>query len=340
MEVVSVQYLRGFAAMMIVFFHLELQLHRLGYQGYWPHFLYAGVDVFFVISGFIMWITTARGMTTAEFYRRRIIRICPLYWLLTTVVLGILIFHPNAVQSGRFDSLHILASYLFLPAVHPVTGTMEPLLIPGWTLNYEMFFYAIFGVCLMLPNRSRLLLASAFLFGLAATPLVTNISPVSIVGFYTYDIILEFAFGMALGWVYLGGAKLLPPFAWATLLVGAVAVVILSGMPHRGLVTGVPALLIVGGAVMIERFSAVPNIRSLRLLGNASYSLYLSHTIVLSAVEQLWQKFNLHLSYSNLFFFGCVAVTSAVGAGILIYLFIEVQILWLGNLRIMAASTK
>ena len=67
MEILSIQYLRGCAALMIVFYHLDLQLNRVGYEGYWPNFLSAGVDVFFVISGFIMWITTAKGMTTLEF---------------------------------------------------------------------------------------------------------------------------------------------------------------------------------------------------------------------------------------------------------------------------------
>src|SRR5215470_5579719 len=108
MEVVSIQYLRGCAALMIVLFHLELQLRRLGYQGYWPHFLDTGVDIFFVISGFIMWITTAKGMTTLEFYRRRILRIVPLYWFLTSLVLATLIAYPSVMQTGRFDMLHVL----------------------------------------------------------------------------------------------------------------------------------------------------------------------------------------------------------------------------------------
>jgi peptidoglycan/LPS O-acetylase OafA/YrhL len=329
MEVVSIQYLRGCAALMVVLFHLALQLHRVGYQGYWPQFFDAGVDIFFVISGFIMWITTAKGMTTLEFYRRRILRIVPLYWLLTSVVLATLITYPSVVQSSRFDMLHVLGSYLFFPVAHPVEGGIAPLLIPGWTLNYEMFFYAIFGISLILPTLPRLILVSTVLYGLAAIPVLTEIT-------WPSDIIIEFAFGIAMGWLYSSGAKFSRRFAWPCFLIGAVAVAIVGGrMPYRGLSVGVPALLVVAGAVMIERLHGVPKIRSLHLLGNASYSLYLSHTIVLSAVGQLWRKFPLEQIPGALLVFGCTAVASTIVVGVLIYFFIEVPMLRLGRLRIL-----
>ncbi len=337
MEVVSIQYLRGCAALMIVLIHLELQLHRVGYQGYWPHFLNAGVDIFFVISGFIMWITTVKGMTTLEFYRRRILRIVPLYWLLTSVVLATLIVSPSMVQTGRLDTLHVLGSYLFFPVIHPVEGVMQPLLIPGWTLNYEMFFYAIFGVGLALPTLPRLIVVSTVLYGLATIQILTRITGPTALQFYTSDIIIEFAFGIALGWLYSSEAKFSGRFAWPCFLIGVVAVAIVGGGTPRGLYVGVPALLVVAGAVMIERLHGVPNIHSLHLVGNASYSLYLSHTIVLSAVGQLWRRFPLEQLPGALLVFGCAAVASTIAVGVLIHLFIEVPMLRLGRLRILRA---
>jgi len=107
MEVISIQYLRGCAALMVVFHHLGLQLRRVGYEGYWPSFLSSGVDLFFVISGFIMWITTKRGITTLAFFRRRVIRIVPLYWLLTTFVLVILNAFPRMMHNDRLDPTHV-----------------------------------------------------------------------------------------------------------------------------------------------------------------------------------------------------------------------------------------
>lgn len=340
MEILSIQYLRGCAALMIVFYHLKLQLDRVGYAGYWPHFLSAGVDIFFVISGFIMWITTAKGMTTLEFYRRRIIRIVPLYWLLTSVVLATSIAVPSVVQSGRLERFHVLGSYLFFPVVHPILSAMEPLLVPGWTLNYEMFFYAIFGLALILPTIPRLVVVSTILFGLAAIPVLTRVPPLTAVEFYTSDRIIEFAFGIGLGWLYGGGAKFPKPFAWAAFLLGACAIALIGDSDmSRGLSVGVPALLMVAGAVMIERLRGIPNIGSLHLLGNASYSLYLSHTIVLSMIGQLWRKFPLGLFPGALIVFGCLSIASAIAMGVLIYLYIEVPMLRLGRLQIFRVTT-
>jgi exopolysaccharide production protein ExoZ len=323
--------------MMVVLHHLELQLNRVGYDGYWPHhFLDAGVDIFFVISGFIMWITTAKGMTTLEFYRRRVLRIVPLYWALTSVVLMTLVVYPSLVQSGRFDALHVVGSYLFLPVVHPVEGLIHPLLIPGWTLNYEMFFYAIFGVSLILPASRRLVLLLTVLCGLAAVPILTGTTGPVAMQFYTWNIIVEFAFGIALGWVYTSGIKLPEELGWPCLLVGAaVLVVVGTAAPIRGLSTGGPALLVVAGAVIVERLRGMPEIHSLRLLGNASYSLYLSHTIVLSAIGQLWRR-SLHFDFpGEPLVFGGAAIATVLAGGVIVYFSIEVPMLRLGRLRIL-----
>jgi exopolysaccharide production protein ExoZ len=337
--ILSVQYLRGCAALMIVFVHLGLQLKRVGYEGHWPYFLSAGVDIFFVISGFIMWITTARGMTTLEFFRRRLLRIVPLYWLLTSVILVALIAFPDAVQSGQINRWHVFGSYLFIPTVHPILGIMQPLLIPGWTLNYEMFFYVIFGLALILPITSRLIVVSTILFVLALFPFLVKVPPLTAVEFYTYGIILEFAFGMTLGWLYILGARVSLAIAWAILLLGAGAIVLTAdSFAYRGLRVGVPALLVVAGAVMIERLGGVPNIRGLHFLGNASYSLYLSHTIVLSIVGQFWRRFPVGLFPGGLILFACISVASAITVGALIYLYVEMPMLRLGRLKIVSAA--
>lgn len=339
MEILSIQYLRGCAALMIVFYHLKLQLDRVGYAGYWPHFLSTGVDIFFVISGFIMWVTTTSGMTTLEFFRRRIVRIVPLYWVLTSVVLATTIAVPSAVQSGRFDGFHVLGSYLFIPVAHPVLGAMQPLLVPGWTLNYEMFFYAIFGLALILPAIPRLLSVSAILIGLAAIQLLIAVPPLTPLGFYTSDRVIEFAFGIVLGWLYVRGIRVAKPLAWAAFLLGAGAIALIGDSDmSRGLAIGVPALLVVAGAVTIERHTGIPKIGGLYLLGNASYSLYLSHTIVLSMIWQLWRRFSPGSFPGDLLVFGGFSIAAATTIGVLIYLYIEVPMLRLGRLQIFGAK--
>jgi len=335
LEILSIQYLRGVAALMVVFLHLDLQLERLGYHGYWPGWLSAGVDIFFVISGFIMWITTAGGMTTREFFRRRFFRIVPLYWTLTTVVLITLFAIPNAVQSGHIDKWHVLGSYLFFPVVHPILGIMQPLLIPGWTLNYEVFFYIIFGFALNLPANARLIIVSLILAGLSSMSFLINIKPLTVLEFYTFSRILEFAFGMALGWIYVKGIKIPRAIAWAGMLLG-VGVIVLTAdsFEDRGLRVGIPALLIVTGAIMIERINGAQHFRGLHFLGNASYSLYLSHPIVLSFLGQISRSFPFGALPGATFLFACVSVISAIAAAALIYLFIEMPLLRLARLQI------
>jgi exopolysaccharide production protein ExoZ len=338
MEVISIQYLRGCAALMVVFHHLGLQLRRVGYEGYWPTFLSSGVDIFFVISGFVMCITTQREVTALEFFRRRITRVVPLYWLLTSFVLATLLAFPKMMRNDRLDPMHVLSSYLFFPAVHPTQRGMFPLLIPGWSLNYEMFFYAIFGLGLLLPGVNRLVVVSGVLCALVTIPSVVTVPPLTAEAFYTSSKLLEFVYGIALGWLFGKRFRLPAVAAWLCMLVGAA--VIASGDIYLppDLLSGIPPLLVVTGAVMIERSHGVANVAALHLLGNASYSIYLSHTIALAFVLVLWLKAPFGSFPGGLFVFGSLEVAAAVTAAVLLYFYVEKPLLRLGKLRIFRVS--
>ncbi|AOY98941.1 hypothetical protein BKK81_06465 [Cupriavidus sp. USMAHM13] len=288
----SIQYLRAIAALMVVLLHLGVQWQRLGYQGAWPGWLAGGVDVFFVISGFIMWTTTAaRPTTPTDFYVRRIVRIVPLYWLLTILTVTIMLVAPQAVQSSRYDGWHTVASFLFLPSVNAGTGQIEPVVIPGWTLNYEMFFYLLFGLTLRWREGWRLA-ASALALGAPVLWQAWTGKAGGIWLFYTSDIVLEFVLGMALGCAYAHG-RLNPGRAagWCLLAGGSVALAVCGGLGMSRLLTmGLPAAAILAGALALERARAVPQWPWLQRLGDASYSLYLLHPMVLSATVQLWRR--------------------------------------------------
>ena len=294
MELVSIQYLRAVAAMMVVFLHLHPQWERMGYANIWPDWMAGGVDIFFVISGFIMWITTCRKPPSPlTFYYRRAVRIVPLYWLLSALVVAIMLLAPQVVQSSRFDAWHVVSSFFFIPTVSPSSGHFEPVLIPGWTLNYEMFFYLIFGAMLPLRERLRLGMTGLVLLILVvARPLVGQ--PDSVFAFYTSSIMLEFLLGMMLGysWAH-GGMRLGARTGWLLLVVGTVAMMLLPYTPYelpRLVSLGIPATAIVAGALALERAGHVPEVRWLHRLGDVSYSLYLSHPLVLSAVSQAWRR--------------------------------------------------
>jgi exopolysaccharide production protein ExoZ len=325
----SIQYLRGAAALLIVFYHVFLQLYRLGYTGPFPQFLNVGVDIFFVISGFIMWYTTFdERVKTAEFLRHRIVRIVPLYWLVTSFYVFVLLINPALMQSAQYDLYHIIASYLFIPAPHPlVPEEMWPLVVPGWTLNYEMFFYLLFGFTLIFPMKVRaatIVATLTCLVGLQSFNPATN----SIVGFYSSSIVIEFAFGVLIGYLYTRNVAVPRLYSITMMLVGMVLAVSLIGiLPEspRALVAGVPAFLVVAGAVFFERSHRVVELALPKLLGDASYSLYLSHGAVLSALGQLWRALRPPPNWqmTSLFLFSVTSVIVASIVGIGVYKFVE-----------------
>jgi peptidoglycan/LPS O-acetylase OafA/YrhL len=320
----GIQYLRGVAAMMVVLVHVPVQLARFGHEGYWPRVFAAGVDLFFVISGFIMWATTqGRGTTPMQFLRRRFIRIVPLYWALTTATLLILLAAPGLVQSGRFEAVHVLKSYLFLPAMHPVSGEIEPLLIPGWTLNYEMFFYLIFALALSLSERWRGLAVIGLLVLLASLHGVVGESSVA-AAFWTRNIVLEFAFGVAIGMAYTRGLRL--PWGLA-LILGGVGILGFAASEAqvfaRAAMWGIPAACIVAAALIFERARGLPRLAWLHGLGDASYSIYLSHGMVLSALGQLWRRIAPANDFASSAAFTAVALIVVSLAGWALYSWVE-----------------
>src|SRR5215831_4540480 len=145
--ILGLQYVRGIAAMMVVYHHTGFQIFKAGGHVGLPLWQLgaAGVDLFFVTSGFIMWVTTQDAhVTPAEFCYRRIVRVAPLYWLATLFLLGVSLAAPQLLGTTKFDPGHAMESLLFVPVEHPIfAGEALPFIIQGWTLNYEMFFYAV-----------------------------------------------------------------------------------------------------------------------------------------------------------------------------------------------------
>lgn len=321
----SLQYLRAIASIMVLCYHVNVQLERMDFHGWWPSSLAGGVDLFFIISGFLMLVTTdGKTQYTLSFYKKRLIRIVPLYWIVTSLLVALMILAPSTVQSGRPELWHIVASYLFLPALHPVFATIEPVLIPGWTLNYEMFFYLVWGVALVLPNGVRAPVAGAFLAGLVILGAVFPPSSVMMT-FYTSTIIIEFIFGVVIGLWYLRGSPLPKSAGWPLLIVGFLALFVFDQTTPqtRFLFWGVPAAFIVMGALVLEQAHAVRKHPVFVLLGDASYSIYLVHGIALSAAGQVWRRLGLEALPGHLVLFILFAILAGIAAGVVVHLLIE-----------------
>src|SRR5690606_5136040 len=158
-----------------------------------------------------------------------------------------------------------------------------PVLVQGWTLNYEIFFYAVFAACLLLPARLRLA-AVALVFLLLVTLGLAVESDDALFVTYTRPIILEFVAGMLIGRLWLAGH--VPNRPWALALVG----IALSGFAAIGILKlpfdewscGPLAAALVYGTASLERKGGIPRLRFPALLGAASYSIYLWHTFAIS----------------------------------------------------------
>jgi exopolysaccharide production protein ExoZ len=299
----NIQVLRFVAAFLVVLGHvltsadrMPLQNGELALTRSFADTFGVGVDIFFIISGFIMFYLChdkfGRKGESRSFLLRRFIRVVPIYWAFTALmVISILIF-ADQVTTAIINPEHLLASLAFIPWMNP-DGIMRPVLKLGWTLNYEIFFYLAFGLVLNLPRRVALpLLFSAFLAAVALNALLP--SDLWILKFWSDPIILEFLLGIGLAAAFLRDWRLsfaqaagLIALACFTLIV-LVPIAQLHGVTFRPLVYGVPSLMICAAFAFGPQMSADRLLdRALVLFGTASYCLYLSHPFILNAVERL-----------------------------------------------------
>jgi exopolysaccharide production protein ExoZ len=252
----GIQYLRAMAALMVVGVHFIITFRPdLGGPTAWT--LSRGVNLFFVISGFVM-VVTGTHLSAGDFIRRRIARIVPLYWILTCVIVLRAIVAPNLFKNVVVTGPYFIKSLLFIPFANPAAGdTLKPILVPGWTLNYEMFFYAIFAL-LLLTSKHRLILYTGLVFvGLNLVRWIWE--PES---FYGQPIVFEFWLGMLIGRYY--RLCTLPWIVSATLLVSGFALLLQPWGEYEAMFA---AALIVLGAVQLEPY--IPKIRAFGLLGDA-----------------------------------------------------------------------
>lgn len=266
---ISIHYLRGIAAIMVVIFHIFSSVDFMREDVSRVMWLRGGVDIFFVISGFVMvGSTSGRDVTPMRFMQQRVLRIAPMYWIATFAVM----------MQIPGEWLFKLQSLLFIPAMNPESNMMQPVLEPGWTLNYEMFFYAVFALTLFLRQSVRFPAIALFFAGFAI--LGTAIDGSAISAFYTRAIIVEFVFGMAIAQF---GLRL--PVLAVPLGIGLM-ILFQSSAADRLFTLGVPAALVIAGALSFER--RLPKWKIAELLGSASYSIYLFHLLALGFIVKFW----------------------------------------------------
>ncbi len=282
-HLVIIQVMRFVAAFSVVLFHLGGNLQsRHGFsQNLFP-FGTAGVDLFFVISGFVIAHTTEGSRDLVSFLKKRVFRVVPLYYVLTFAVFLIALLFPQLLKQTVASGQNLLRSLLFIPYDRG-HGPPTTLLFLGWTLCYEMFFYLCFALCMALTRRPVLLL-SLLLSSLVAIGLIIPAQE-TLAKFYTNHILLEFLFGVWLHYIYRHHFHLLERLRpWLVLFVLALTLPLLfypKGIQPLTLTLGLPAALIMA-SVLPLRLPERGIYKAMARLGDASYSLYLVHPFILT----------------------------------------------------------
>lgn len=329
-EIISIQYLRGVAAIMVALHHAWAQFPRV--HAWFPTEVGStGVDIFFVISGFVMTYTTGRRPIGAgEFLLKRVVRIVPLYWLLTLVTAAMLLAAPGLVQRSVFELSSLVMSLLFIPHWNPADhGSFSPMLKLGWTLNFEMMFYLVFSLFLTLGLKLRIALIALIFVGFVALRQVLG-DGWGVVAVYGSPMVFEFLFGCLLGMLELRGSLSKCSRATSIMFVVGGAFALFHGAKWvlydwRVLTCGIPALFIVAGFAALERGGARFSKNGLlALLGDASYSIYLSHLYAVVFFRIVWTKLGLPVdTLPTALAFLAACATVGVSTGVAVYFLIE-----------------
>lgn len=322
----NVQVLRGLAALMVVAVHLiDIAQRHPGasfrVSASLENFGSAGVDLFFVISGFIIAHTAFMGgrRRPMEFARQRLWRVVPLYWLLSL---------PYALMPGGLELGKLVATLAFWPASDPYILS-TPVMLIGWTLCFEMLFYAAATIVLLRPGH-RLLIA--LLVAYAACWVLADVTNLAAFRFLGNPLILEFLLGVLIAWI---APRLPAPMGPLAIVagIGWFAGVMALGLEGHGfhdpavwsrlLVWGAPSALIVLGAVVMAPWRHAV-MRPLLLVGAASYSIYLAHPLALWVFRDTLRALDQHWDGLAVLVAGFVM---SVLVGILVYRCIERPIL-------------
>ncbi|MDA8949883.1 acyltransferase [Pseudomonadales bacterium] len=306
----NLQILRAFAAINVVIFHIIGTSIDYGFEPNQLSLLEGwganGVDVFFVLSGFVMLHSQFQKKRSAwDFFKFRLIRIIPIYWFVTMVVVASYLLIPSSSFNSVMPSIErILQSLFFLSQA--ISGN-SPILSVGWTLEWEMLFYSIFSLSLVFSqwNKSYLFMVLFFIL----TVIITS-----------EFIILEFLYGMLIAYVF-NRYKIGPKKGFIIAVIGFVFLLcsinqVDSEHFYRVVYWGLPSFLIIFGLVYANQYKSP----FLKYLGDASYSIYLVHIIFISIYYKVVTFITIPLNND---FLALLCLVGSILCGVVLYRFFE-----------------
>lgn len=247
-----------------------------------------GVDLFFVISGFVIYhAVQSRQVSPSVFALHRMARIIPAYWLFTLLTAAALVFFPGVVPLTEYTPVFLLKSLFFIPAQNPSGIGFYPLLTVGWTLNYEMAFYAVFFLSLFFSRNIMFFVLALGFYILQG--LLYKLGGGFV--FYENNIIYEFLFGVLIAIIYRREwLSLINPYvALLMIFLSIIFIGSSSGVTHNPIRFGIPCAIIVMSALSLEQY--FPESGILKRLSDWSYSTYLCHVLVICFVFKVSQLF-------------------------------------------------
>jgi exopolysaccharide production protein ExoZ len=326
MQFVHIQILRFFAATAVVVFH-SIGTGKNYFLGKDTALFAAfnhgdlGVDLFFVISGFIIYHSSHRSSPSpSKFLRRRIERIVPLYWFATISIVFLTLLFPAVFKSTEWvNTESVLKSLFFIR----FTDGLYPVVYVGWSLEFEMFFYLSVALLMFRAGDAwnELLLTFSILVVLGRNATIGHL--LGHYSFFTDPLMLEFAFGVLVAKVFSGRSiSKVALFA----VIGAALLVPVTDSGNRAVIAGVPATALVFAAAHLSRARARISLfeTALGRLGDASYSIYLSQIFTVSAICKLSVKFLPSIRLDALI---AGSTIGTILVGFLIYILVEEPVL-------------
>jgi exopolysaccharide production protein ExoZ len=341
MKLDSIQILRGVAALMVVIDHLVLASitvdPTLGpYHDFGSTLGRMGVNIFFAISGFIMVYTTEAAhkegalKRSKEFMYRRITRLAPFYWFSTAIAIAV-----GFLIGRHYQYSHIILSIVFMPNFSDITDArMPPVVGVGWSLNYEMLFYIVFGACLMMPRRLGIIVTGGVILALVACGAIAkkfiHSEPLaSIIDFYSFKNMIFFVVGIGLA----SGAKIMPKFPRnlalslsMLIITTTMASYLLFGVTKDSKVWPIVSFFAVTMITLLAIAELHPKdsltSRFFLLIGDASFSIYLFHVILIETATPILVKKG-YLSPLNIEIWFLIGFATSMALGIALHFWVE-----------------
>ncbi|HMN28148.1 MAG TPA: acyltransferase [Caldilineaceae bacterium] len=293
-KIYSLQTFRAGAAILVLLFHATLIAEeRFGYEFLNKLFAfgYTGVDFFFVLSGFIILYTymdkVGRESNVWPYLYKRLFRIYPLYWIITSIKVAVIFLLPSVAKEHEKGWEFIVQSYLLIPQ------KTLPMIGAAWTLSHEVLFYLLFALALLLPLRASLLLAGCWIVSTlafyAGAVVGLSIPKTYITLFLLNERNIEFLLGCLGAYIIRTQRDVWTKYdlqitgLGLALLVATSTFLTLSGsVPSYLLFFGLPSFFLIVGSALLENRLGNHWPSLIILLGDASYSIYLTHAMFMN----------------------------------------------------------